>query len=138
MALMVQKFWDGVMLDNAVTEVDCKRYLESLVIPANVKRAAPLLFRQVSLPLVQEALRQMKPHSSPGLDGIHASVYQAMDDLFSGKMLVIMEQLVASGAVPEDLTATILKCIPKSISVRAVLFAMRQCTGSRPMAIVID
>ena len=116
MASMLQKFWDGVMLDNAVTVVDCTRYLESLPIPANVKRAAPLLFRQVSLPLVQEALRQMKPHSSPGLDGIQASVYQAMDDLFSEKMLVIMEQFLAGGAIPVDWTATILKCIPKSIS----------------------
>ena len=40
------------MLDNAVTEVDCTRYLESLPIPANLKRAAPLLFWPVSLPLV--------------------------------------------------------------------------------------
>ena len=44
MASMPQKFWEGVMLDNAVTEVDCTRYLESRPIPANVKRAAPLLF----------------------------------------------------------------------------------------------
>ena len=102
MASMLQKFWEGVMLDNAVTEVDCARYLESVPIPANVKRAAPLLFRPVSLPLVQEALRQMKPHSSPGLDGIQASVYQAMDGLFSEKMMVIMEQFLAGGAMPED------------------------------------
>ena len=102
MASMLQKFWEGVMLDNAVTQVDCTRYLESLPIPANVKRAAPLLFRQVSLPLVQEALRQMKPHSSPGLDGIQASSYQAMDGLLSEKMLVIMERFLAGGAIPED------------------------------------
>ena len=41
---MLQKFGDGVMLDNAVTEVECTRYLASLPIPANVKRAAPMLF----------------------------------------------------------------------------------------------
>ena len=44
----------------------------------------------------------MKPHSSPGLDGIHASVYQAMDGLFSAKMMVIMEQFLAGGSIPED------------------------------------
>ena len=113
---MLQNFWEGVMLDNAVTEVECARYLDSLPIPANVKRAAPLLFRPLSLPLVQEALREMKPHSSPGLDGIQASVYQAMGDIFSGKMMDIMGQSLAGGAIPEDWTATILKCIPKSIS----------------------
>ena len=53
MASMLQKFWEGVMLDNLVTEVDCTRYLESLPIAANVKRAAPLLFGPVSLPVVQ-------------------------------------------------------------------------------------
>ena len=58
----------------------------------------------------------MKPHSLPSLDGIQASVYQAMDGLFSAKMVVIMEQFLAGGSVPEDWTATILKCIPKSIS----------------------
>ena len=116
MASMLQKFWEGVMLDNAVTAVDCTRYLESLPIPADVKSAATLLFRPVRLPLVQGALRQMKPHSSPGLDGIQVSVYQAMDGLFSAKMVVIMEQFLAGGSVPEDWTATILKCIPKSIS----------------------
>ena len=116
MASMLQKFREGVTLDNAVTEVDCTRYLESLPIPANVKRAAPLLFRRVSVPLFQEALRQMKPHSSPGLDSIQASLYQAMDGIFSAKMVVIMEQFLAGGSVPEDWTATILKCIPKSIS----------------------
>ena len=104
------------MLDNAVTEVDGTIYLESLPIPANVKRAATLLFRPVSLPLDQGALREMKPHSSPGLDGIQASVYQAMDGLFSAKMVVIMEQFLPGGSVPEDWTATILKCTPKSIS----------------------
>ena len=73
MASMLQKFWEGVMLDNAVTEVDCTRHLQSLPIPANVKRAAPLLFRPVSLPLIQEAVRQMKAHSSPG-SGWHTCV----------------------------------------------------------------
>ena len=58
----------------------------------------------------------MKPHSSPGLDGIQASVYEAMDGIFSEKMMDIMGQFLAGGAIPEDWTATILKCIPKSIS----------------------
>ena len=116
MASMLQKFWEGVMLDKAATEAECTRYLESLPIPANVKRAAPTLFRTVSLSLVQEALRQMKPHSSSGLDSIHASVYQAMGGVFSDKMVTIMEQFLAGAPIPEDWTATILKCIPKSIS----------------------
>ena len=115
MASMLQKLWEGVMLDNAVTEMECTRYLDSLPIPANVRRAAPLLFRPLRLPLVQDALRQMKPHSSPGLDGIQASVYQAMDDILSEKMMDIMGHFLAGGAIPEDWTATILKCIPKSI-----------------------
>ena len=116
MASMLQKFWEGVMPDKAVTEAECTKYLESLPIPANVKRAAPMLFRPVSLSLVQEALRQMKPHSSPGLDGMQASVYQATCSVFSEKMVTIMEQLLAGAPIPEDWTATILKCIPKSIS----------------------
>ena len=117
MASMLQKYWEGVMLDNAVTEVECTRYLESLPIPANVRMAAPLLFRPLSLQLVHEALRQMKPHSSLGSDGIQASVCQAMDGIFSAKMMGNMGQFLAAGAIPEDYTATILKCIPKSISV---------------------
>ena len=47
MASVLQKFREGFMLDNAVTEVDCTRCLESLPIPANVKRPVPLLFRPV-------------------------------------------------------------------------------------------
>ena len=39
-----------------------------------------------------------------------------MDGLFSEKMMVIMEQFLAGGSIQEDWTATILKCIPKSIS----------------------
>ena len=115
MAAFIAKFWTGVMSPNGVTLVECSRYLDSLPIPPKVSTAFPLLWKPFSEPLVRQALEKMKPHSSPGLDSVPASVYKRFADMFAPRMLSIMELALDSGSVSQPWSETILKCIPKSI-----------------------
>ena len=54
--------------------VECQQYLASLPIPDKVRRAMPLLFRELTEEVVQAALERMKRGSAPGMDGIPAEL----------------------------------------------------------------
>ena len=62
----------------------------------------------------------MKAHSSPELDSGPASVHKGLADMFAPSMLTILESALESGTVSQSWSATILKCIPQSITAQTV------------------
>ena len=85
------------MSPTGVAEMECLQYLNSLPIPARVRQAAPLLLKPLTTELVDEALHLMKPHSSPGLDGVPAAMYQQLADLYVPQMFWLLQRYTAEG-----------------------------------------
>ena len=113
---MLEEFWSPIMSPTGVFEDECDQYSRSLPIPPKVQAALPLLWRPLTEDLVGEALRKMRPCSSPGNDTVPATVYQRMGPLFVPRMHAIIQRSLDRGAAPEGWSTTILKCIPKSIT----------------------
>ena len=80
----------------------CQQYLASLPIPDKVRRAMPLLFRELTEEVVQAALERMKRGSAPGMDGIPAELYQAYPEFFVPRLLEIMQLFLKRGGVPDS------------------------------------
>ena len=87
-------FWGGVMADKGIAESECDKYIQSIPIPDRVQKAMPLLFKPLSLDLVQTALERLPKGSSPGKDGILSELYQLMGNIFAPKLLEVMQVFV--------------------------------------------
>ena len=60
------------------SQAECTEYLRSLPLPANIKEVAPLLLRPLNEELARTALQNMKPWSSPGINGMLAEMFLAL------------------------------------------------------------
>ena len=92
---------------------ECQRYLASLPIPEKVRRAMPLLFKELTGEVVRAALERMKRGSAPSMDGIPAELYQAYPEIFVPRLLEVMQLFLKRGGVLDSWGTSLLKCLPK-------------------------
>ncbi|GMJ08752.1 hypothetical protein HRI_004544400 [Hibiscus trionum] len=71
------------------------------------------LIRPLSCEEIREALFQMHPSKSPGVDGFHASFYQRNWDIVGKVVCNTIQCIFASGVVDPELNKTLLVLIPK-------------------------
>ena len=113
MAEVFKNYWGGVMSPTGRTESECSRYIESLPILERVRQAFPLLFKPLSIDIVQCALKKMPKGSSPGRDGVPIELYQALPDLFVPQLHRALSHFLETGTVPESWSTALMKNTPK-------------------------
>ena len=69
------QYWGTIMADPHRSVSDCTRYIESLGLCPRVRQAFPLLVKEFSPKIVEQALEQLPTGALPGLDGVPAGVY---------------------------------------------------------------
>ena len=70
--------------------------------------------KKLDMHLVLAALDSLSKSSSPGVDGIPASVYWAVKELFAPHVLDISHQALAAGRTDDSWVVALLNPIPKS------------------------
>ena len=95
-ARALHDYWGGVMGGGGhAGGVPAVRLVAA--IPERVRRAMPLLFRELSEELVKTALERLKRGSAPGMDGLPAEVYQAFPEVFVPKLYQAMVLFLRRG-----------------------------------------
>ena len=61
--------WDLVSTPTGATDEDCVPYLKALGVEQRLRKAARLLFKQLSPEIVHEGLKRLNSNIAPGLDG---------------------------------------------------------------------
>ena len=90
-------YWSTVVSGGSKSERECLQWLRSPGLPAQWRTLVPLLWKPCTSELVQAALSQMDPSSSPGDDGVQAGVFQAFGGFFVPHMVQLTVRLSAEG-----------------------------------------
>ena len=101
-ARTLQEHRSEVSQERGASVQECARYLESLPIPAAVKRSAPLLFKPLSMELVAEALVRQVLGASPGVNGFLIQICSDFPEFFSPLVLQVLQAARKPGLFPES------------------------------------
>ena len=93
---------------------ECTRYLDSSGPCPWLRQAFPLLIKEFSPKIVEQALEQLPTGASPGLDGVPAGVYQLFPKIFSPRIFASMSTFLATGEVPRDWGRAAIRPVPKA------------------------
>ena len=124
-------------------EDECFQLLMSLPISPKFFTLTDLLFKDLSLPVVQAALDRLLTAGAPRLEGIPASIFLCFFDVFSPKLLEEM-QLYENGASPSyDLLMGLMYMIPKTrnsvvVSIMRLICVGNTCLGCISLVLVIQ
>ena len=121
MAKEITGSWQDTMSVKGVGVDRCKSYLGSFFGLKDWKSFAAALVKKVDIHLVLAALESLSKTSSPGIDGVSASVYWAFKDVFAPHMLYVFDSAMATGTLPETWTLALLNPIPKVPGIATVL-----------------
>jgi len=106
-------FWQDIMSVKGVGIDRCKSYLGDFFGTKDWASFASALVKRVDIHLVLAALESLSETSSPGIDGVSASIYWTFRDAFAPQMLHIFVAAMSTGTIPEHWTLALLNLIPK-------------------------
>jgi len=112
-------FWQDSMSVKGVGVERCRAYLGNFFGREDWTSFAAALVKKVGIHLVLAALEPFSK-TSPGIDGVSASIYWTFKDVFAPHMLHIFESAMTTGTIPETWTLALLSPIPKVPGVATV------------------
>ena len=107
-------YWSRVMAGGSKSEQECLQWLRGRGLPAQWRTLVPLLWKPCTMELVQAALSQMDPSSSPGDDGVQAGVYQAFSGFFVPHMVSAYDEIERQG-IPESWVVVLVRTLAKEL-----------------------
>ena len=112
-ALALQDNWARIMAAGTKSIPECLAYIEALPLSGNIKQAAKILLKPVTVGLVLTDLENMKLGTSPGLDGMPAEVFLALGSVTVPRMTAGISRFVQTGKMPAAWAEGLLAPIPK-------------------------
>ena len=82
--------WDGISKPTSKTVAECIEYLRTTGAHKLLQKYGKALFRPLSLPIVEEALKRLHSGRAPGLGGFLASVPKAFSLIFAPKIYSLL------------------------------------------------
>ena len=101
MAKELVERWDQVSTPTGATEKECVAYLKALGVEQRLRKAGPLLFKQLSLDIVHEGLKKLNSNSSPRLDGFSVKFFKRFSEIFEPQMYESLKRFLDAGTMPE-------------------------------------
>ena len=109
----ITSFWAGIMNNGGASEEACFTYLNDFFEGKDMNMLVKALYKPLSIDVVLKALDNLQPTAAPGYDGFVVKIYKAFKENFAPHMVLVIEEFLRTGEIPQHWSLALLNPIPK-------------------------